>query len=323
MSDGSPWGINGPDFLVIYIIGAAVLIVLAAVLRQRARRGEATRPLTQPDASELAYLQGGWQLALAASLARLRAAAVLTAPDRGTLVSTSTPPPDATELDRAVHFAAQGTIKRRELGLQTSVAAALTNLRDRLRAAGWLVSDDQKRRARWGSRLLLLWLLFGVIRIWVGAAAGFPVGYLAVLCLAVLVIALIMRRVPARTPTGNAALTAARSAQRHLDPRQSPSWSVYGPSGAAMGVALFGTAALFAADPAFAADTEFRRTTESSYGYWTGGGSDGGSYGDSSGGGGCGSSSGSSCGSSSGSSCGGGGSSCGGGGGGCGGGGGG
>src|SRR6185295_11335811 len=102
MSDGSPWGINGPDFLVLYGIGAAVLIVIAAVLRRSARRGEAPRPLHQPDASELAYLQGGWQLALAASLARLRAAGVISAPERGTFVATGAPPADSTALDRAV-----------------------------------------------------------------------------------------------------------------------------------------------------------------------------------------------------------------------------
>jgi uncharacterized protein (TIGR04222 family) len=285
------------------------------VLRRQARQGEATRPLPRPNASELAYLQGGWQLALAASLARLRAAGVISAPERGTFVATGAPPPDSTALDRAVHLAALGTVTRRELGQTSTVQDALNDVRERLRAAGWLLTDAQRSRARWGMRLLLLWAALGVVRIWVGAAAGFPVGYLVIMTVVVLVIALLMRGVPIRTPAGAAALKEARYAQAYLDPRQAPSWTVYGPAGAAMGVALYGTAALYAADPGFAELTEFRHRTESAYSGWTSGDASTYSTGSS-----CGSSSASSCGSG-GSSC-GSGSSCGGGGGGCGGGGG-
>src|SRR5262245_13770136 len=138
--NGDPWGINGPDFLLLYVIGAAVLIAFALVLRRLAVRLEASRPITRPDASDLAYLQGGPPLALAASLARLRAAGVISASQRGMLVATGAAPPDATALDRAVHFSALGTVKRSDLGRQLPVAAALTDLRDRLRAAGWLVT---------------------------------------------------------------------------------------------------------------------------------------------------------------------------------------
>jgi hypothetical protein len=77
-----------------------------------------------------------------------------------------------------------------------------------------------------------------------------------------------------------------RRSSKHLRPDSSPSWSTYGPGAAALGVGLFGTAAIWAADPAFAADAEIQRQSIGSNG-WTGG-SDGGGGGSSCGGGGCG-----------------------------------
>lgn len=78
----------------------------------------------------------------------------------------------------------------------------------------------------------------------------------------------------------------------HLSPTQAPASGTYGAAGAAMGVALFGTASLWALDPAFAAQAEIQRNYASAS---SGGYSDGGGHGDSDsgdgsscGGGGCG-----------------------------------
>ena len=51
---------------------------------------------------------------------------------------------------------------------------------------------------------------------------------------------------------GQAVLAESRTRSRHLAPSLAPSWATYGVAGAAMGVALYGTAAIWAADPAFA-----------------------------------------------------------------------
>ena len=43
-----------------------------------------------------------------------------------------------------------------------------------------------------------------------------------------------------------------------------PDWAVYGPSGAALSVGVFGVGALWAADPAFAGELALQRATAAS-----------------------------------------------------------
>jgi hypothetical protein len=68
----------------------------------------------------------------------------------------------------------------------------------------------------------------------------------------------------------------------------SPSWETYGPTGAALGVALFGGAALYSLDPAFAQASDMQsdlgRSSATSEAAW----SDPGGFSSSGGGGGCG-----------------------------------
>ena len=124
-----------------------------------------------------------------------------------------------------------------------------------------------------------------------------------------MIIAALLWRVPRTTTNGRRLLGRMRQQALHLAPRQSPSWSTYGPQAAALSVGLYGAGAFFLADPEFAEAAELQRNVAMSSSGSTGGGSDGGSGSSSD----SGSSGSSSCGG------GGGGGGCGGGGGGCGG----
>lgn len=105
-ASGDTWGISGPQFLVIYAVLAGVSVLVAVLFSQRAARGEPPRSspgiLPPPDA---AYLGGGAERAVAASLAALRVAGVAGTDGRNRLTVTGPPPAEATPLDRAVHHA--------------------------------------------------------------------------------------------------------------------------------------------------------------------------------------------------------------------------
>ena len=92
-----------------------------------------------------------------------------------------------------------------------------------------------------------------------GTANHKSVGYLVLLTIAVGVAAGLLARVPENTPTGRRLVERLRRANAHLSPTQDPAWAVYGASGAALGVALFGMGSLWAADPAFAGGVDLAR----------------------------------------------------------------
>ncbi|MDQ3578704.1 MAG: TIGR04222 domain-containing membrane protein, partial [Actinomycetota bacterium] len=73
-----PWGITGPDFLRIYLVGFAFALLSALALRIMARTGSAGGRTTgdaighdQLDMDELAYLAGGARRVVETSVARL------------------------------------------------------------------------------------------------------------------------------------------------------------------------------------------------------------------------------------------------------------
>lgn len=135
-----------------------------------------------------------------------------------------------------------------------------------------------------------------MLRLVSGLFSGRPVGYLLLTLVALLIVTLVLRRVPMLTRAGRAALRSVRSQHTHLAPASAPAYATYGAAGAAMGVALYGTASLWALDPGFAEQAEIQRQAAAGSG-WSGGsdgssgggdssGSDGGSS--CGGGGGCG-----------------------------------
>jgi uncharacterized protein (TIGR04222 family) len=224
------------------------------------------------------------------SLGALRAAGAVEAAAGGKITVTGLPPAGASDLDRAVHAAAGRGVRASAMHRDATVAAALDATERRLVDAGALYSDRQRTRQRWGSYALFVLAGLGAARIVAGFDNHKPVLYVALATIGVFGLAKILRRVPRTTRRGTRMLARLRRRHAHLSPKQSPSWATYGATGAALGVALFGTAALWEADPAFAeqANIGLRQAAGSSYsssGY-TSGGSDGGGGG--CGGGGCG-----------------------------------
>ncbi len=258
---GDTWGIAGPTFLTGYLVAAAALLILAT-LHRRALLGGAPEALSaRMGPQQAAYLNGGPRLALYSSLAGLRGAGVIgSGGTTGRLVTTGPKPLGLTPLDNAVYDAAHRHTSTREVGADPAVRGALERLRSGLEEAGWAVPDARRTGVRmWGLAALFL-VGVGLVRFFDGLGNGRPVGYLVLALLAMAGVAVyLVVRVPVPTRAGRAAVRRLRAEQAHLAPANSPALATYGAAGAAMGVALFGGAALWAMDPAFAAEAEIQR----------------------------------------------------------------
>ncbi|MGW5673410.1 TIGR04222 domain-containing membrane protein, partial [Micromonospora sp. NPDC003776] len=80
---GDTWGIPGPVFLRWYLLAAAVLVVGTVIHRFRGLSGSTAGTGGQLGPQQVAYLNGGDQLAVWTALGGLRrAGAVGVAPDR-------------------------------------------------------------------------------------------------------------------------------------------------------------------------------------------------------------------------------------------------
>jgi len=84
-SDHETWGIGGPTFLLAYLV-LAVAVIVAAVLTQRSladvsAERSATRLHERP--YDVAYLNGGAQLAVTAALSAMHRAGTISTAGRG------------------------------------------------------------------------------------------------------------------------------------------------------------------------------------------------------------------------------------------------
>ncbi|WP_433343288.1 TIGR04222 domain-containing membrane protein [Micromonospora sp. CA-111912] len=285
---GDTWGISGPTFLWVYLLAALVVVVGSIVHRRRVLAGPPAADVGQLGPQQVAFLNGGNQLAIWTSLGGLRGTGIVGVKPNRRLSVGGQLPPGSTPLDRAVHHAASRNLYASELGRDGWVLRALEQLRDGLQRQGLALTQAQRLSARRGSFLLLSLVLLGVARVVAGLANDRPVGFLFLVLLPVAVAAALIARVPWRTRAADVALRELRRRNLHLAPDSAPAYATYGAAGAALGVALFGTASLWAMDPGFAEQAEIQRQALSSGGSSSGGTSCGGAGSSCSGGSSCG-----------------------------------
>ncbi|MEO3923197.1 TIGR04222 domain-containing membrane protein [Micromonosporaceae bacterium B7E4] len=284
------WDVPGPVFLTLYLTIAGLILLGTLLHRLVGFAGRRPPGAERLHPVQLAWLSGGDRLAVHATLGGLRAAGAVGTTPQHRLAQTGPLPIRATLLDAAVHRAAAQGVRGRTLDNEPRVRAALADLRADLARSGLAPSPSARPAARIGPVLLLGLVAVGLARLVAGLAGGQPVGYLGLSLLALAPTSVVLLcAVPRRTRAANALLRDLRGQHQHLAPRHSPAYATYGAAGAALGIALFGTAALVEFDPAFAVEAEVQRTMSGSAAGSTGGGSGGDSSGgDGSGGGGCG-----------------------------------
>jgi uncharacterized protein (TIGR04222 family) len=297
------WDLGGSTFLMFYLALAVLTLGIAVVQRRRLLAGPATVRTSDLTPAQVAYLSGGPRLAVYTALAALRhagAVGVGPAPDRHLIVAGPRPI-GATNLEAAIYGAAGGRLKPYQLAADSGVSMELTRLRTELQRAGLLPNADVQRSLLTWSRALLGVQLLGAVWLLVGFVNDRPLLPLIVLVVPFSAVAVLLRRPSVRTRAGDQALATLRQEHAHLAPTHRPAWNTYGPTGVAMSVAMFGTAAIWAADPQFAGEAEIEQRMGAGSGGsgWNGGadagssGSCGGSSGDGGGsscggGGGCG-----------------------------------
>ncbi|MGH3695731.1 MAG: TIGR04222 domain-containing membrane protein [Pseudonocardiaceae bacterium] len=283
------WGISGPDFLVGYGVLALVALLGIVVARWRLAAGAATTTTGELDRPphDIAYLNGGPELAVLSALSSMRVAGTVVAEARGRVRAAESPGSEADELERAIHLVAAVPSTRRELVTNRIVRTALDKARHRLELAGLLLSARAQRRIKRTGLWMVAVAGFGLLRLLAGAANGAPVGYLILELLAVGVFAAVLLGwAPKRSRRGTAELRRLRRKHNELAPGMRPDWTAYGPAVAGLGVGIFGARALWASDPAFAADVEAQRLAATGGSGYGGGGCGGSASGGSCGGGG-------------------------------------
>jgi uncharacterized protein (TIGR04222 family) len=280
---GDTWGISGPQFLLVYVVLAVAVTVAQVRMRRALVDVPAGHPVGRPDDRpyDVAYLNGGAELSLCAALSAMHRSETIAIAGKGTVVAAARPDPRADELERAVHHAAVVPVHRRQLAGAGAVASALHRIESRLIGAGLLLTPQRRTRIRATAVWTFALAALGVARVVAGIGNGRPVGFLVVLVLAVVAIGVAQSMsAPRRTRAGDAALRRLVDEHHTLSPAMNPDWAVYGPTGAALAVGVFGLGALWAADPAFAGELAVQRAA------YTGSGGGSGDAGSSCGGGG-------------------------------------
>jgi uncharacterized protein (TIGR04222 family) len=249
---GDTWGISGPTFLGLYA-ALTVVAVIATVLTRRAlaRSPAPAHHLDNPD--DVAYLHHGPALTVLTALSAMYVAGRVTSSGRGRVQAVGAVDPDARGLQRAIHLSTRQPVPRAKLPGAPPVAEALGRIERRLIDAGLLLSAEQRGRIRRAGWMLWAVVAVGAISAVAGDLTDKHLGFLLALLAAVAVSAAVFSlTTPRRTDRGNAELSRLRTVHASLSPRSRPNRRVYGPEGAALGVAVFGTGALWAADPALA-----------------------------------------------------------------------
>jgi uncharacterized protein (TIGR04222 family) len=248
------WGITGTTFLPAYVLIAVTVGAAGICIRRALAEPGATRPVDDITAHphDVAYLAGGNELAIWSALCAMHLRGTLTAAD-GTVRAVGRPDPDADALEKAIHATAGSPVGHRRLMFHRSVRPALATIEERLVAAGFLLSDDRRRRIRRVGFWMLAVAALGLLRVLAEVAEARPVGLLVTALLLVTATAVMqIALIPRRTRRGNRALAALRDRHRALAPEREPDWQSHGPVGAALGVGLFGTGALAASAPGLA-----------------------------------------------------------------------
>jgi uncharacterized protein (TIGR04222 family) len=209
-----PWPfpqLAGPEFLLFYLLLILLGLPLALALRRQPTRSGATRA-GEPEAGwadldpiGLAYLAGGTARVAETALVRLK-----TRGDghKGTGLA------DPIERDVSLAVTAKRfhprTWEARDAGWAS--LQRLQSLQQHLEERGLLLRDPQRHQARRAPLLVLAPLLgLGLLRLIHGALAGRPIGFLLLLCFALVgACVLVVNHPPRRTARGEQLLRRVR-----------------------------------------------------------------------------------------------------------------
>jgi uncharacterized protein (TIGR04222 family) len=214
-----PWGLSGPQFLVIYLVAVAVALILVGVLRWAGRTAAPTSTAAAPPTiDELAFVAGGVHRVVEAAVARLIESGALRPARRGTVTATGGPPRDAIEAAAlGAVGAGSGSQSIWSIVRGAAPSSAVRAIAESATARGLVLSRGANRRRVWLAALPLL-IVFGVgIARWInGNQLGRPVTLLTILLVITALPLIPVLRTPRHTRTrrGDELLSLARESRR-------------------------------------------------------------------------------------------------------------
>ncbi|MBN6038768.1 TIGR04222 domain-containing membrane protein [Amycolatopsis sp. 195334CR] len=217
-----PWGLSGPDFLVLYAFLLALPLAVALVGRLALASGgnRAATAYTPGNVYEVAFLAGGADRVVDTAVASLLERGLARADSTGRVRGVGNPPADPVEL--AVHkvIVRRSSSKMPDLRRELRKSQVLRGMTKHLTDAGLIRPTGGRvvlRRAVYVLYLLILAL--GVLRLVNGIVRDRPVGFLVFLvvaaAIATFVAAKVAKSAPPVRPTaqGSVQLASARSWQ--------------------------------------------------------------------------------------------------------------
>lgn len=176
---GRPWGLSGPQFLLVYAVSLVFACFVFAVVRAWARRPPASATGGDLGIHEFAYLRGGANRVVDTVVAGLVESGALRV-DRSSLLhaTASARPRDAFE---------QEVLSKSEIGTTMAIlrdhfrSRRLTDpIADELTARGLLVPAKRRTAVAASAGLVPLLGVVGIVRMVNGIAHRYPVGFLVV-----------------------------------------------------------------------------------------------------------------------------------------------
>jgi uncharacterized protein (TIGR04222 family) len=256
-------GVGSNAFLAVYLLLCAVGVAGALRCRWRILT---TRPSRDPtddlDPYLVAYLGGGRHLALLAALSSLYVGGHVVTHGHKCQRLEPCPAERRASVEEAVLAETERPASRLELSRSPSVCEATADLRAELVRRGLLLTDKQRGSVRRWTYGLVGLLGLGCARVAAELSAD---RFNPALALTVLVLAAVVcwwgwqaRRL---SSPGRRELVRLRATHEHLSPAMSPAWPANGADAAAIGVALFGAAAVWTSAPGFANELLLARGT--------------------------------------------------------------
>jgi uncharacterized protein (TIGR04222 family) len=203
----NPFDLPGPTFLRLYlaVLGGAAAGCLIVRWLLRSPGGAVDVFSFEPNPYEAAYLSGGPVRALHAAVANLVQRGLLAVDINGKLTKSGTLSSRAWDLEREIFSAANRGAMPYLQDFEPSKIRSIEAIHDRLESLGLVISEGNSKIVRTVPLLMMLGVaVFGGIKILVGLTRGRPVGFLVVLCIAAVIVAIVFYfREPRRSRRGD------------------------------------------------------------------------------------------------------------------------
>jgi uncharacterized protein (TIGR04222 family) len=227
----SPLEMTGPEFLALYGIVTAMVIVASIVVRRWLRTDEPVGDVTQLEPEEVACLGRGAAGVLQSCLAGLVAGGRMRVIEKpGTklgpvTIGTSTyrlkscaPAESANSwIERAMLLAGQSADGAEAAEILKHAKPVAEQVESKLQSRGLLETSESFGPARWWPIIMIAGLIvFGLVKLIVGLSRGKPIVFLAIWLVALVVVMILFGRKPLRTIRGAQLLKDLKSRHENL-----------------------------------------------------------------------------------------------------------